>query len=283
MIDKTSPDVNAFPSELKNAIIPSSLPAPNSIEASSQRTESRPSSRESSSVARRAGLRTAVVIPAFNEEPSIRHVVQAIPKTSVDEIIVINNGSTDRTAEVALDAGATVLAEPRRGYGFACLRGIEHAIENGAEVIVFLDGDFSDYPEDLPTLLQAIDEGYDLVIGSRLLGTREQGSLLPQAIFGNWLATFLIRLFWGYRFTDLGPFRAVRVHALKCMKMSDPTFGWTVEMQIKAAKLGLRCTEVPVRYRKRIGSSKVTGTVSGTVKASAKILFVIFKFLFKEL
>ena len=225
--------------------------------------------------------KVAVIIPAFNEEPSIASVVEAIPRLCVDEVVVVNNGSTDRTADVARAAGAVVLTEPRKGYGYACLRGIDHAVGVvGAGVIVFLDGDFSDYPEDLPDLLRPIqDEGYDLVIGSRMIGVREKGAMLPQAIFGNWLAGVLIRLFWGYRFTDLGPFRAVRVDALQRMKMSDPTYGWTVEMQIKAAKLKLKCIEVPVRYRKRIGSSKVTGTFSGAVKASAKILFTIFKYI----
>jgi hypothetical protein len=147
---------------------------------------------------------------------------------------------------------------------------------------VFLDGDYSDYPEDLSDLLAKVNEGFDLVIGSRMLGRHERGALLPQAVAGNWLATTLIRMFWGYRFTDLGPFRAVRTEALQKMHMSDPTYGWTVEMQIKAAKLGLRCAEVPVRYRKRIGRSKVTGTLSGTVKASVKILGIIFLSLVGE-
>ncbi len=227
-----------------------------------------------------AKYRAAVVIPAFNEEASIAPVVNAIPKSFITEIIVVNNGSNDRTAEVAASAGATVLTEPRKGYGFACQRGIQHTLEAGNDVIVFLDGDYSDYPEELPDLLRAIGEGHDLVIGSRMLGKRERGALLPQAILGNWLATSLINLFWGYRFTDLGPFRAVRVDALQRMKMSDPTYGWTVEMQIKAAKLGMKCKEVPVRYRKRIGKSKVTGTVGGTMKASVKILYVILRCLF---
>jgi glycosyltransferase involved in cell wall biosynthesis len=225
-------------------------------------------------------LRAIVVIPAFNEEQSIARVVSAIPRSQVAEIIVVDNGSTDNTAEVARNAGATVLSEPRKGYGYACLRGIEQAIADGADVIVFLDGDFSDYPEELPLLLQPIHEGADLVIGSRMIGNRENGALLPQALFGNWLATSLIKLFWGCRFTDLGPFRAIRVNALKRMNMSEPTFGWTVEMQIKAGLLKLNCREVPVRYRKRIGTSKVTGTVRGTIGASVKILAVIFRYAF---
>jgi len=230
-------------------------------------------------IARETAGRVAVVIPALNEERSIAQVVQAIPRSEVAEVFVVDNGSSDRTSEVAEKAGATVLHEPRKGYGFACLCGIAAALENGANTIVFLDGDYSDFPEELPTLLRKIEQGNDLVIGSRILGERERGAMLPHALFGNWLATFLIRLFWGYRFTDLGPFRAVRMDALQKMEMNDPTYGWTVEMQIKAAKLGLRCSEVPVRYRKRIGASKVTGTMSGTLKASSRILYLIFRSL----
>ena len=221
---------------------------------------------------------TAVVIPAYNEESSIAKVIHAIPHDKVSEVIVVDNGSGDRTAEVAEAAGATVVSESRKGYGYACLTGIARAMTRAPSVIVFLDGDYSDFPEDLPAVVRPIhDEGFDLVIGSRMIGEREAGAMLPQALFGNWLATRLIRLFWGERFTDLGPFRAIRSDALARLQMTDTTFGWTVEMQIKAAKLGLRCTEVPVRYRKRIGSSKVSGTVSGTLKASYKILYTIFK------
>jgi glycosyltransferase involved in cell wall biosynthesis len=224
--------------------------------------------------------RIGVVIPAFNEEESIASVIGDIPPC-VDDIVVVDNGSTDRTTESARHVGATVLHEPRRGYGFACLKGIEHLLERKADIIVFLDGDFSDYPEELPNLLRPIaHNSCDLVIGSRMLGDRQRGALLPQAILGNWLASTLIRLFWRQKFTDLGPFRAIRTDALMRLTMSDPTYGWTVEMQIKAAKLKMRCSEVPVRYRKRIGRSKVTGTLSGTIKASAKILFTIFKYLF---
>jgi glycosyltransferase involved in cell wall biosynthesis len=226
-------------------------------------------------------MKTSVIIPALNEESSIGHVVQGIPRGMVSDIIVVDNGSTDRTAEVARKAGATVVNEPRRGYGQACLAGIRHAEGNGTDTVVFLDGDFSDYPDDLPALLEPIREGYDLVIGSRVNGEREEGSLLPQALIGNWVATSLIRLFWGYRFSDLGPFRAVRMDALRRMQMQDPTYGWTVEMQIKAAKMKFRSTEVPVRYRRRIGRSKVTGTIRGTVSASVKILYTIFRSLFQ--
>jgi glycosyltransferase involved in cell wall biosynthesis len=226
------------------------------------------------------GRRIGLVIPAFNEEQSISRVVAEIP-LCVDDIVVVDNGSTDATADRAKHSGATVLYEPRRGYGFACLKGIDYLQERHADFIVFLDGDFSDYPEELPNLLVPIEKDRcDLVIGSRMLGKREPGSMLPQALFGNWLASTLIRLFWGQRFTDLGPFRAIRTGALTRLKMSDPTYGWTVEMQIKAAKLGMKCSEVPVRYRKRIGQSKVTGTFMGTINASAKILLTIFKYLF---
>jgi glycosyltransferase involved in cell wall biosynthesis len=226
------------------------------------------------------GQRIGVIIPAFNEEQSIALVLNSIP-ACVDDVVVVDNGSIDQTSASAALAGATVLHEPRKGYGFACLKGIEYLQRRNTDVVVFLDGDFSDYPEELPDVIKRIqEEGYDMVIGSRTLGKREPGAMLPQALFGNWLATGLIRLFWGYRFTDLGPFRAIRMSVLKRMKMMDPTFGWTVEMQIKAAKLGLKCVEVPVRYRRRIGSSKVTGTISGTIKASLKILYTIFKYIF---
>ncbi len=225
--------------------------------------------------------KTVVIIPALNEERSIAHVIVSLPKSLLCEIIVVDNGSHDGTAECARTAGATVLTEPRRGYGNACLLGIAHALKQNPGVIAFVDGDLSDYPEELPKLLWPIlEEGFDLVVGSRILGERESGAMLPQALVGNTLACFLIRLFWGQQFTDLGPFRAVRVDALKRMNMNDKTFGWTVEMQVKAAKLKLKCVEVPVRYRRRVeGTSKVSGSVSGSIKASAKILFTIFKYL----
>jgi glycosyltransferase involved in cell wall biosynthesis len=218
-----------------------------------------------------------VIIPALNEERSIANVIRDIPR-GVDEIIVVDNGSTDRTKETAQNAGATVLQEPRRGYGYACLKGIEYLGKKNIAIVVFLDGDYSDHPEELTTLIAPIiKDQYDLVIGSRMIGERESGAMLPQALFGNWLATRLIRLFWSYRFTDLGPFRAIRFSSLQSLNMRDGTYGWTVEMQIKAAKKKLRCMELPVRYRRRIGKSKVTGTISGTVKASAKIIYTIFR------
>ena len=221
---------------------------------------------------------TVVIIPALDEEASIAKVLAEIPREHLAEVIVVDNGSADGTAEAARRAGALVLREDRRGYGYACMTGIARASERSVPIIAFLDGDYSDYPEDLNLVLRPIrEEGYDMVIGSRMMGEREPGAMLPQGIFGNWLATSLMRLFWGARFTDLGPMRAIRREALLRLDMREPAYGWTVEMQIKAAREGLRFTEVPVRYRKRIGESKVTGTLSGTVKAGTRILFVIMR------
>ncbi|MDX2257667.1 MAG: glycosyltransferase family 2 protein [Hyphomicrobiaceae bacterium] len=217
-----------------------------------------------------------VVIPARNEARAIRSVVEAIPPW-VDHIIVADNGSTDRTAEIARSAGATVIHEPRAGYGSACLAGLaELAARGPVDIIVFLDGDNSDHPEDMADILAPIlAEAADLVIGSRTLGAVEAGALtIPQRL-GNWLATRLIALRFGVRFTDLGPFRAITREALAALAMSDRDYGWTVEMQVKAARLGLVCREVPVRYRRRIGTSKISGTLRGTVLAGSKILLVI--------
>ncbi|SDY88177.1 glycosyltransferase family 2 protein [Hymenobacter psychrophilus] len=229
-------------------------------------------------------MRIDVIIPAFNEEQSIGRVLAEIPAGLVREVIVVDNNSGDQTGAVAAAAGATVLREPRPGYGHACLAGMAHAFARPAaeqaDIIVFLDGDYSDYPADMTALVQPIIRGEaDLVIGSRALGERESGSMMPQQLFGNWLATTLLRWFYGARFTDLGPFRAIRREALQRIGMQDTTYGWTVEMQLKAAKLGLRSTEVPVRYRRRIGVSKVSGTVKGTLGAGYKILWTIFRYL----
>lgn len=222
-----------------------------------------------------------VIIPAVNEEESLPYVLKDIPKF-VDEIIVVDNGSTDNTIKAAKDNGATVLSESERGYGAACLKGIDYIQNKNFDIVVFLDGDFSDHPEEMDLVVKPIiNNDYDMVIGSRIIGNREKGAMLPQALFGNWLSTFLIKLFWNYKFTDLGPFRAIKYDSLMKLKMVDRNFGWTVEMQIKAAKQKLKCTEVPVSYRKRIGKSKVTGTISGTIKASYKILYLIFVSLFK--
>lgn len=225
-----------------------------------------------------------VIIPAYNEELSIGLVLKELPWDLLREVVVSNNASTDRTAAVARSAGATVVDEPRRGYGSACLRAMEYLRRRPEalppDIVVFLDGDHSDYPEELPELIRPILEGQaDLVIGSRALGQRQRGSMMPQQIFGNWLATTLIRLLYGYRFTDLGPFRAVRWEKLEALNMQDPNFGWTVEMQVKAARQRLRCVEVPVRYRQRVGVSKVSGTIAGSVRAGHKILWTIFRLL----
>ncbi|MCY4263179.1 MAG: glycosyltransferase family 2 protein, partial [Candidatus Dadabacteria bacterium] len=211
--------------------------------------------------------KTVVIIPALNEEVSIGRVIADIPKEFVAEVVVVNNGSSDSTAKIASDFGATVVNEERKGYGHACLAGIDY-IKNSSylpDIIVFLDGDYSDYPGEIKHLLLPLTEGgYDLVIGSRTIGERQKGALLPQAIVGNYIATRLIKLFYGVSFTDLGPFRAMRYEKLLSLDMRDRTFGWTVEMQVKAAKRGFRCTEVPVSYRKRIGTSKITGTIAGS-------------------
>ncbi len=220
--------------------------------------------------------RVSLVIPALNEERSLPLVLDALPRELLHEIVLVDNGSTDGTARVAAEHGARVIHEPRRGYGQACLTGLAHV--DDPDVVAFVDADFSDHPDELPQVLAPIlEDRADLVIGSRMTGAREPGAMLPQALFGNWLATRLIRWFWGVRFTDLGPFRAVRADALARIGMEDRDFGWTVEMQVKAAQLGLRCVEVPVRYRKRVGKSKITGTIRGTIRASHKILATIFR------
>ncbi|GAB5418437.1 MAG: glycosyltransferase family 2 protein [Crocinitomicaceae bacterium] len=223
----------------------------------------------------------SVIIPAFNEERSIGKVVEDIPRDIVSHVIVVNNNSTDNTVQVASEAGAIVLDETRKGYGWACLKGIEKSKELHTEIVVFLDGDYSDYPEEIVDVVRPIlEDNHDMVIGSRVLGKREKGSLTPQQVFGNWLATRLIRIFYGARFSDLGPFRAIKADALEQLEMSDKTYGWTIEMQIKAAKHKMKFCEVPVNYRKRIGVSKVSGTVKGTVLAGIKIIFAVFKYRF---
>ena len=217
----------------------------------------------------------------MNEEQSIGRVVKDIPG-DVQWVIVADNGSTDGTARAAREQGARVVSEPRRGYGYACLAGIAN-LPAGAEIVVFMDGDYSDYPAELSDLVSAMVECQaDLVIGSRVLGEREKGSLTPQQRFGNWLSTRLIRLLYGFSYTDLGPFRAIRVDALWRLNMQDCTYGWTVEMQVKALQHRMKVVEVPVRYRKRIGKSKVSGTISGSVKAGAKILWTIGKLAVKK-
>ncbi len=224
-----------------------------------------------------------VIIPAFNEADSIAAVINEIPD-SVSEIIVVNNNSTDNTVINAENAGATVLTEDRKGYGYACLKGMEHIAKqsNHPDIIVFIDGDYSDYPEELTEIIDPIlNKDYDFVIGARVKRLREEGSMTPQQIFGNWLATFLMKLFFGATFTDLGPFRAIRYDKLLELQMEDKTYGWTVEMQLKALKKKLSYVEVPVRYKKRIGISKVSGTVKGSIFAGMKILGWIFKYSIK--
>lgn len=229
-----------------------------------------------------------VIIPAFNEQDSIANVIHDIPSL-VDEIIVVSNNSTDNTEENAKNAGATVLQEPRKGYGYACLKGMDYiastslsAPNKKPDIIVFLDGDYSDYPEQLTEIVAPIiNDNIDFVIGARVKRLREPGSMTPQQIFGNWLATFLMNLFFGAKFTDLGPFRAIKYDKLLALNMEDKTYGWTVEMQLKALKEKLTYVEIPMKYRNRIGVSKVSGTVKGSIMAGVKILGWIFKYSFK--
>ncbi len=221
--------------------------------------------------------RISVIIPVFNEQDAIEKVIGDIPGNLPTEIIVVDNGSTDQTAKLAAAMGAHIVRENRRGYGSACLAGI--AATNEPDIVVFLDGDYSDHPNEMPDLIAPILENRaDLVIGSRTLGNSEPGALMIQARFGNRLATSLIKILFGVSYTDLGPFRAIRYLTLLDLNMRDKTFGWTVEMQVKAAKQALKIQEVPVSYRKRIGVSKITGTLKGTLKAGWKILFTIFKY-----
>ncbi|WP_036156847.1 glycosyltransferase family 2 protein [Maribacter forsetii] len=224
-----------------------------------------------------------VIIPAFNEANSIAHVINELPKT-VSEVIVVNNNSTDDTVKNAEAAGATVLTETRKGYGYACLKGLDYVanLSKQPDIIVFIDGDYSDYPEELEKIVAPIlEKNIDFVVGARTKALREEGSMTPQQVFGNWLATFLMHLFFGAKFTDLGPFRAIKYEKLKELNMEDKTYGWTVEMQLKILKKKMTYTEVPVRYKRRIGISKVSGTVKGSIFAGIKILGWIFKYSIK--
>jgi glycosyltransferase involved in cell wall biosynthesis len=224
-----------------------------------------------------------VIIPAYNEQDSIGNVIKDIPKT-VDEIIVISNNSTDDTEKNAKKAGATVLSESRKGYGYACLKGMYYISKQKAkpEIIVFLDGDYSDFPEQLTEIVAPIlQDNIDFVVGARVKELREIGSMTPQQVFGNWLATFLMKLFFNATFTDLGPFRAIKYKQLVALNMEDKTYGWTVEMQLKVLKQKMSYKEIPVKYRNRIGVSKVSGTVKGSIFAGVKILSWIFKYSFK--
>lgn len=225
---------------------------------------------------------TDVIIPAYNEEDAIAKVVEALPRNLLREIVVVNNNSSDATTAHAIAAGATVLQEPRQGYGFACLKGIEYlsAKSTPPDIVLFIDADFSDYPGEAVAILSPIIyEQADLVIGSRALGNKEKGSMTIPQIFGTWLATTLLKIIYKVPFTDLGPFRAIKFNKLVALNMKDTTYGWTVEMQLKAAKQKLNCAEVPVNYRKRVGVSKISGTVKGTVLAGYKILHTIFKYI----
>tara|TARA_R110002049_G_scaffold11147_3_gene53329 strand:+ start:8773 stop:9465 length:693 start_codon:yes stop_codon:yes gene_type:complete len=228
-------------------------------------------------------LKIKVIIPAYNEQDSIGNVIRDIPDI-VNEIIVVSNNSTDNTVENAKNAGATVLSENRKGYGYACLKGMDYIAskKNKPEIVVFLDGDYSDYPQQLTELVAPIlKDNLDFVVGARVKELREAGSMTPQQVFGNWLATFLMKLFFGAKFTDLGPFRAIKYEKLLALNMEDKTYGWTVEMQLKALKQKLTYTEIPMKYRNRIGVSKVSGTVKGSIFAGVKILGWIFKYSFK--
>jgi glycosyltransferase involved in cell wall biosynthesis len=224
-----------------------------------------------------------VIIPAINEADSIGKVVSELP-SHVSEVIVVDNGSEDETAAKARNAGATVLTEKRKGYGYACLKGLEYVAKQSKQpdIIVFIDGDYSDYPEELDKVVAPILENdVDFVVGARKKALREPGSMTPQQVFGNQLATFLMRLLFRSKFTDLGPFRAIKYENLKELQMQDTTYGWTVEMQLKILRKKMSYTEVPVRYKRRIGVSKVSGTVKGTIFAGIKILGWIFKYSLK--
>ncbi len=222
----------------------------------------------------------AVIIPAFNEERAIKHVLADLPN-NINEVVVVNNGSTDQTAIRAQEGGATVLTENNKGYGYACLKGIDYLIkqENPPEIVVFIDGDYSDHPNELYDLVNPILKGKaDFVLGARVKSKRMAGSMTPQQVFGNALATTLMRLFFNSRFTDLGPFRAIRFSTLQALEMQDKTYGWTVEMQLKILKKKIPYVEIPVSYKQRIGVSKVSGTIKGTIFAGIKILGWIFKY-----
>jgi glycosyltransferase involved in cell wall biosynthesis len=227
-------------------------------------------------------LAVDVIVPALNEEEAIGKVIGDLPPW-IRNIWVVDNGSTDGTARVARDAGARVLIEKERGYGAACLLGVEAALREAADVLVFLDGDYSDYPEQVAQIIAPIIQGKaQLVIGSRELGQRTTGSLMPQQRFGNWLATRLMHWMYGVKYTDLGPFRAITRDAYGLLGMKDRNYGWTVEMQVRAAQCGIQSLEVPVDYRARIGTSKVSGTVLGSVRAGHKIISTLFKLHFRS-
>ncbi len=224
--------------------------------------------------------RISVIIPVLNEEEALPHVLNDLPWCMVHDVIVVDNGSTDATAQVASQAGARVICESQRGYGVACLAGINAMHES--DIVVFLDGDYSDHPNEMPQVVKPIlEERADMVIGSRVLGIRERGALAPQARWGNWLAVSLIRLIYGVRYTDLGPFRAIRASSLLALGMEDQGFGWTVEMQVRAVMARLRIEEVPVSYRQRKGQSKISGTLRGCILAGTAIIGTIIRHAFR--
>lgn len=224
-----------------------------------------------------------VIIPAFNEENAVANVIREIPKDIVSEVIVVNNASTDNTAEAAIAEGATVLRESRKGYGYACLKGIDYlrnTPDKKTDIVVFLDADYSDFPAEMTALITPIlRKEATFVIGSRSLGGRQKGAMQPQQIFGNWLATWLMKVLYSASYSDLGPFRAIKYDTLLQFDMQDKTYGWTVEMQLKAIQHKVKYVEVPVNYRPRVGKSKISGTVKGTLSAGYKIIWTIIKYL----
>jgi glycosyltransferase involved in cell wall biosynthesis len=228
-----------------------------------------------------SGHKISTIIPALNEEKSLPKVIRDLP-SFIDEIIVCDNGSIDNTSKVATEAGARAVTEPEKGYGAACLKAIE-AVDTDTDIILFIDADYSDYPAEAKSIISPIvEDGYDMVIGSRMLTRNEHNAIPPVAAFGNWLTSHLIKIIWKQKFTDIGPFRAIKFDAYKSLDMQDRNFGWTVEMQVKAVKQGLKCLEIPVSYRKRIGTSKVSGTISGSFKAGVKFLWIILREALKK-
>jgi glycosyltransferase involved in cell wall biosynthesis len=219
----------------------------------------------------------AIIIPALNEADSIGKVIAAIPADFADEVVVVDNNSTDLTSQRARDAGALVLNENRQGYGYACLKGIEYlkSKPKSPAIVVFLDADYADYPEEMADLVKPIlEQDFDLVIGSRTLGKRSKGAMTPWQRAGNRLITLLIRILYKTAFTDLGPFRAIKFDRLVALDMQEKSYGWTVEMQLKAVKMGLRVLEIPVKYRARIGKSKISGTPKGSLLAGYRMAAV---------
>ena len=228
-----------------------------------------------------SGHKISAIIPALNEEESLPKVINDLPSI-IDEIVVCDNGSTDKTSSVAKDAGAIVVNESEKGYGAACLKAF-NAVAPDTSIILYIDGDYSDYPAEADSIIKPIvDDNYDMVIGSRMLTRKNHNAIPPAAVFGNWLTSNLIKIIWGIRSTDIGPFRAIKYDVYISLNMRDRNFGWTTEMQVKAVKKGCKCLEVPVSYRKRIGTSKVSGTISGSVRAGIKFLWIIFREAIKK-